>query len=78
MQQYGMESLDEVIKTHVLKVLASTKNQKEASKILKISIKTIRNYLRRWNIPPQKNRAIMKNLSVEDRDRFINRQRIRN
>ena len=73
-----MESLDAIIKAHVLKVLESTKNQKEASKILKISIRTIRNYLRMWGIPPQNERQIMRNLSAQDRDAFINRKRIRN
>ena len=69
-----MRCLDEVIKEHVLKVLENTKNQSEAAKILKISVRTIRNHLRRWGIMA-KEKPIMKNLSSKERDYFENRSR---
>lgn len=42
--------LDDVVKEYVLKVLNSTETQTKAAEILKISARTIRNYLDRWDI----------------------------
>lgn len=69
-----MRCLNEVIKEHVLKVLENTKTQKEAAKILKISVRTIRNYLKSWGIMA-KEKPIMRNVTARQRDVYYNRVR---
>jgi len=74
-------SLDDAIKKHVLKVLDETPSKLEASRVLKISIKTLRNYLHKWDLMRSKSERICRNaksyvsITAEERDYFENMDR---
>lgn len=78
-------TLDEVLKAHVLRTLSESKSKAEACRKLKISIRTLRNYLHAWkltyllghNASESNREAIlncMKNLTPNQRDWIENRE----
>lgn len=71
-------TLDEVIKQHTLKTLSESESKLEACKRLGISIRTLRNYLHKWNLsnlvcePFRRDRFYFPNPSFEEREAMQN------
>ena len=76
-------TLDDMIKDFVLKTLCQCTSRNEAAKILGISKKTLFNYLKKWNIPKDKDQEESdylkygyRTMTASQRDRFENMEHL--
>lgn len=69
-------TIQEIIEHSIRDALRRNKSQAKAAVELGISTRTIRNYLRKWGVPPQKTNSKfdMKNLTPEQRDYLASRR----